>query len=386
MSTRNTAVFFSLFAISGLGLCACSASSSATQRGSSGGSVSTSAGGGGVGNVGGSGDGGGLALGGAGQGGSVSVCNPAAYDFPGNGLDEDCSGVPDDEPSNCDANNDVANSDAMAAARALGLCRVAQGASWGVIGASYVLADGTPGMNPASHGLLPSFGPTILPREGQTLLVLSSGTARRPGDPGFESPAGAEMGTVSPMPAGFPIPSPSCPGVLQAPGANDAAALEIDVRVPINAKGLRFDFDFYTYEFPDYICSAFNDFFVALVSPAPAGSQQGNVSFDSQGNPVSVNNGFLEVCVPQVAGNKSFPCGRGSGELQGTGFDEQLESGPHAATGWLTTETPVTPGSEIKIRFAIWDAGDHILDSSVLLDNFVWLETEVTGPSTKPVK
>src|SRR5262245_485529 len=29
--------------------------------------------------------------------------NPGAFDVAGNGVDEDCSGTPDDEPANCDA-------------------------------------------------------------------------------------------------------------------------------------------------------------------------------------------------------------------------------------------------------------------------------------------
>ena len=35
---------------------------------------------------------------------------------------------------------------------------------------------------------------------------------------------------------------------------------------------------------------------VALQLPAPPNAQLGNISFDSQGNPVSVNNGFLDAC------------------------------------------------------------------------------------------
>jgi hypothetical protein len=319
-------------------------------------------------------------------GGGSSACDPGAFDFPGNGVDEDCSGAPDDEPLGCDVGAvDVGYGDPMAAATTLGLCRQAQGPSWGVVSAKYVLADGSPGMNDFSHGLLPSFGPAVMPREGMNMLALSNGTARRPGDPGYISPAGADMGTSSAMPPGFPIASPSCPGVIQAPAANDAAALEIVIRVPTNAKGLSFDFDFYTYEFPDYICSEFNDFFVAVMSPAPPGAQQGNISFDAQGNPVSVNNGLLEVCPSQTAGGKHFPCPRGTAELQATGYDELMESGPHAATGWLVTQAPVAPGSEITLRFAIWDAGDHVLDSLVLIDNFAWVETAITGPSTEPV-
>jgi hypothetical protein len=335
------------------------------------------------------GNGGGINLGGSnpGTGGSPAACDVGAFDYPGNGLDENCSGVPDDEPLGCDSGvPDVGYADPMIAAGAIGLCRQAQGTSWGVISSKFVMADGAAGMNPASHGLLTGFGPAVSPREGGRMLGLSSGTARGPGDPGFMSPAAADMGTSSGQPPGFPVESPSCPGVVQLPFANDSAALEITIRVPTNAKGLRFDFDFYTYEFPDYICSTYNDFFVAVVNPPPPGAQSGNISFDGQGNPVSVNNGFLEVCPAQNAGGKNFPCSKGTAELQGTGYDELAESGPHAATGWLVTEAPVTPGSEITIRFAIWDAGDHILDSLVLVDNFTWVESEITKPGTQPIK
>src|SRR5690606_27485467 len=143
------------------------------------------------------------------------------------------------------------------------------------------------------------------------------------------------------------------------PIANDPAALEIELRVPTNAKSLSFLFNFYTREFPTYICRAYNDFFVALQSPAPANSQHGNISFDTMKNAVSVNNGFLEVCTPQTANGKTFACNLGTTELDGTGYEGA------AATGWLETVSPVEPGSTITLRFAVWDAADHILSSSV---------------------
>jgi hypothetical protein len=231
-----------------------------------------------------------------------------------------------------------------------------------------------------SHGLLPTFGPNVNPREGSNMLALSGGTARRPTDAGFQSPGGADMGTTGSTPPGFPIDSPAC-SVQTATDTttNDPAALELVVRTPSNANELLFDFNFYTFEFPVYVCSVYNDFFVALVNPPPANAQFGNVSFDSQGNPVSVNNGFLEVCSPQNAGGKNFPCALGTGQLQGTGFED------HAATGWLNTAAPVPPGKEITIRFAIWDMGDHILDSTVLIDNFTWDLGEGETPSTHPI-
>ncbi len=280
--------------------------------------------------------------------------NPAAYDYPNNGIDEDCNGTADDEPAGCDTQTvDIGYGDPVVAAQVIGICRQASGSSWGLVSAKYVKADGTDGMNDLSHGLLPNFGPNVMPREGSNLLELSSGTARRPGDPGFQSPGGAEMLTASSTPPGFPKDSPACPGVQTANDniANDPAALELVIKAPSNANSLKFDFDFYTYEFPIYVCTAYNDFFVALVSPAPPNAQSGNVSFDSQGNPVSVNNGFLEVCPPQNAGGKNFPCALGTAQLQDTGFDEPLDNGPHAATGWLNTTAPIAPGQTIHDPF-----------------------------------
>lgn len=314
--------------------------------------------------------------------------NPGAVDFPGNTIDDDCNGIPDDEPVGCDVNTvDIGYTDPMTAAAAIGLCKVAQGNSWGVVSARYAKADGSPGHNSVSHGILTSFGNAVTPREGARMLALSSGTARAPGDPGYQSPANADMGTTGFAPSGFPVPAPACPGVMPDSEANDSVALEVVVRVPSNANSLKYDFNFYTYEFPNFICSEFNDFFVALMNPAPPNAQNGNISFDSQGNPVSVNNGLLEVCEPQMAGGKQFGCSQGTSQLFGTGFDVSLIGTPemHAATGWLVTQAPVPAGQEITLRFAIWDAGDHILDSTVLIDNFTWDVSEGDFPVTIPV-
>ena len=54
-----------------------------------------------------------------------------------------------------------------------------------------------------------------------------------------------------------------------------------------------------------------------------------------------------------------------------------------AATGWLTTTSPVAPGETITIRFIVFDEGDHILDSAVILDHFRWsLNPAGNGPTT----
>ncbi len=78
----------------------------------------------------------------------------------------------------------------------------------------------------------------------------------------------------------------------------------------------------------------------------------GNVSFDDEGNPISLNAGFLDYIQ--------------SPELAGTHLEE------HAATRWLHTTAPVTPGETITLVLAIFDVSDQAWDSYVILDNFRW--------------
>jgi hypothetical protein len=323
--------------------------------------------------------------------------NPGALDVPGDGVDQDCSGTPDDEVFECDEGIDTSD-DPFDAARALGLCRKASGDSWGVVEARWVYADGSnaslvphegecPGgvgapPNAESRGVLPGFGPNVAPRAGSRLLALSTGVAR-PGTHGVSdgigwSPGNAVMCRKSLTPPGFPVDSPSCPGVKTADddSANDAIALELSIRVPTNARGFSFNLDFYTWEWPCCVCQKWNDTFVTLLeSSHPDVPANRNISFDSQGNVVSVNNAHLRVCAgPTSAGGKLFTCALGTSELAGTGFESgPFESVPsHGATGWLETSSPVVPGELIKLRFAIWEMGDEILDSTVLLDAFRW--------------
>src|SRR5690606_15893625 len=122
---------------------------------------------------------------------------------------------------------------------------------------------------------------------------------------------------------GFPKESPACPGSLTGT-PYDPTGIQIEIRAPSNALGFSFNFNFYTYEWPVYICSQYNDFFVALLSPIPQGQQDGNIAFDMQGNPISVNNAFMDVCgcsngPPCSAGGKTFLCPLGTTELVGTG-------------------------------------------------------------------
>jgi hypothetical protein len=64
--------------------------------------------------------------------------------------------------------------------------------------------------------------------------------------------------------------------------------------------------------------------------------------------------------------------------MQGTGFDVwtgTFDNGEAGGTAWLRTTVPVTGGDTFKLRLAIWDTGDTLLDATVVIDNFEWIAT-----------
>lgn len=298
----------------------------------------------------------------------------------------------------CDGSLAIDSSDAMDGARAIGLCQVATDGTWGVVNAEWVRSDGQPltGESAIGKGILDGFGMNVAPREGSQLLALSSGAARDETDAGYESVSGywKDCGLSDPFcfngpptphgtPAGYPKTSASCS--VQAGEAYDSAGLRLTIRTPADAKSFSFALKFYTYEFPDYVCDIYNDFFVSMMTPTPAGLPDGNISFDSMGNTISVNAGFLDVCNAQTASNgQAFACSAGYSEMVGTGFDEQDPGS--GATTWLQTTAPIdAPGEEITLHFTIWDSGDGVLDSTILIDEFKFELTEgVVGTTPIP--
>ena len=118
-------------------------------------------------------------------------------------------------------------------------------------------------------------------------------------------------------------------------------------------------------EYPEWTCTSFNDLFLALlVSSASGIPADTNIAFDSINNPVTVNNGFLEVCNP----NGCYTCPAGTADLAGTGMDDGVGGG----TQWLVVTAPAVPGDIMVLELVVFDVGDNIFDSLVLIDDFQW--------------
>lgn len=316
------------------------------------------------------------------------LINPNAVDYP-NMLDDDCDGEIDEPILTCDTDIELATIDPAEVARALELCKKSTGAqSYGLVQARWTMTDGSPLPNNIldayhlGHGVLGDFGPNVLPRAGKSLVAFSSGTARRPNDPGFDPSMGINKGYESAAVDFVPGATPLCPGVLSG-SPHDAVALEVEVRVPSNAQGIGFSFNFFSVEFPG-VCTVYDDAFFAFLSPVPAGSLNGNIAFDSMGNPVTTNNAYFNACdcdmgPPCLAGGKMFSCELGTNELLGNGFGPMNGNSGGAATGWLNTVAPVSPNGVITLRWGVFDASDGNATTTTLVDAWRWIYDEGVG-------
>ncbi|APR85406.1 Cell division protein FtsH [Minicystis rosea] len=283
-------------------------------------------------------------------------------------ADENCDGMIDNVEPTCDDGLALDDVNPLNGARAVDLCKIAEETpaskkdkTWGVIGAQYVRANGTAYAAPGYQvGLQAGWGPNVHPQGGTKMLAISSGRARLPGQTGECGDNSCPNNSPGQAPPGFPQDVAGCDGSTVI---KDDVALQVKIRTPTNATGYSFAFNFYSFEYPEFVCTLFNDQFISLVDPAPNGSVSGNISFDSNHNPVSVNVAFFNVC---------DPCPLGTAQLAGTGFDGAwYDDG--GATGWLKSQAPVKGGDVITIRWTIWDTGDQSWDSTALVDNFQWI-------------
>jgi|GEM_PF-2905703 len=141
-------------------------------------------------------------------------------------------------------------------------------------------------------------------------------------------------------------------------GSPDTVQLHLKLKVPAGKTCMGFDFAFYSEEFPEWVNSRYNDFFVAEKGKTdiqtsydpetfnPIITSTYNFAFDSKKSVVTVNSAF------GISGNT------------GTFFD--------GVTPLLRAQTTVTAGQDVDLYFTIGDVGDSNVDSAVVLDNFAW--------------
>lgn len=259
------------------------------------------------------------------------------------------------------------------------------------------------------------------PKEGTRLLAISTGAAADRSRATFRS---TQIGYERERSSGIPITG-KAPGALVAAGTNpscpkgssqnDAINLRFQVRVPSNAVGFSFNSQWFTAEYPEWLCSSYNDSFLGVlntqrrapdgglaVPPIPAGSGYsaypgGNIIFDTNKKPVTVNlasQGGDPRFFPLPGANVNFD----HPFLAGTGYDQLVRNSggvnsygsqiteTGGSTGWLTTTAPVLPGEVITMEFIIWDSSDLIYDSTAIIDNWLWSPrgTPYTAPTTTP--
>ena len=353
--------------------------------------------------------------------GSPTLVNPGAFEVGGNMVDDDCDGTIDNVIAGCDTGLASNSGIATDYAKALDLCAMTVEAPatpqlkrWGVISAGFSKADGT-GSPPANaKSIRKGFGSGVNPLHGSSMAVLSTGVAAAQTAPNNASPAWVafETGQDSLVSSGVPADwlaangnnfpnAPGCPEPNGGTVAHDPVMLKLRVRAPSNANSFSVSTFFYSAEFPEWVCSPYNDFFLALLDSTflPGAGQVANPKDKNLAfydpppaggavYPVGVNlafgnTGLFNQCVngPTGCSSGSVPgtistCA-GSAQLTGTGFDIGAagcgsSNRVGGGTGWLTTGGNVKPGETIELRFVTWDTGDGVYDSVVLLDNFTW--------------
>jgi hypothetical protein len=189
-------------------------------------------------------------------------------------------------------------------------------------------------------GVGPSYGPNAVPTDGSTFAVLSNGGVPLPAEPGYPAGRSTNLGS-------------------SARSANDVTILHLTLDVPANANCLALQFDFFTMDFsaasPD-----FRDTFFAELDPAAAWSAPSGPTVTAPANFATDASGFVSYLSTTGSPPRGYNGELATTNATGTGYD--------GALGFVTARTPVTPGSH-TLDLSIFDRGDHMVDSGVLVDN-----------------
>jgi len=302
-----------------------------------------------------------------------------------------------------------------------------------------------------SIGVRSDYGSSMPPRNGERLLVLSTGDVggTSQSDSGFDAEWWSYSSTTGYVDYALPDYKRLCDDAAcctQTERRYDVTTIEFDIVVPDGANGVSYDVAFFTQEYPEWAGTYYNDGFEAVFEDPKVeiwaeeddfsgyacdadgdGISEANVAFDDNGTPLRVNNHFLSSMECETFDNVldhnghewqatvqdtdwSFSswspcCGWASGSFErtcdvpswwadyypdmcppfgvafnnwglcGGGYGE--DSG---GTQWLTNTFGVTPNTTMHVRFSIYDKADGIFDTSVLLDNWIWMGEDPGSP------
>ena len=244
----------------------------------------------------------------------------------------------------------------------------------------------------------------------EKLLIISTGTLVDPDNQGAVvlEPESGEIGTdngnadnvnnlpnpIEPQDGSGGVPFEDCDGqndcsdTLEAQWnlgestANDLIWFKFDIEVPEEAEGYKFDFAFFSTEFPEWVDTQYNDIFVVW---STSETYTGNVTFIN-GQPLTVTALENEI---QFTGDDPELAGTGVDGVGGGPMGQGMMEPVGGSTGWFTATGSAVPNATFTLAWALFDMGDSFYDTTVVLDAFRWdcegcIPSEVDGCGIEP--